>query len=228
MSDFNNIMPIQAIETLYKGYRCRSRLEARWLYFLDLIGMRYEYEPQGFCADGIWYLPDIYIPAYHTFIGVKNESVYEDEDLRAEARRKIEAICGACLEYAGVIVYGDPLTSRCESYCFLSSEMCSGTDWVPVFFEYIRDDKASGAGICYNGEVLMRTYAGTMMYEGFEDISTSNYAYVPDLKDLMLRAKLRARGARFEHGENPENTVNTESAEFLTAYKRSDAILSAG
>ena len=154
--------------------------------------------------------------------------MYEDDELRAEARRKMEAVCGACLEYAGVIVYGDPLTCRCESYCFMSSEMCSGTDWVPVSFEYIRDNNASGAGICYNGEVLMRTYAGTMMYEGFEDISTSNYAYVPDLKDLMFRAKLRARGARFEYGENPENTVNAESAEFLSAYKRSDAILSAG
>ena len=219
---------IQAIETLYRGYRCRSRLEARWLYFLDLIGMKYEYEPQGFHVNDIYYLPDIYIPAYSTFIEVKNTSVYEDKNERDKARMKMEAICGACVYCAGIIVYGDPLTDLCESYCFLSNEMCGGVDWAPVSFEYIRDDKASGAGICYNGEVLMRTYAGTMMYEGFEDISTSNYAYVPDLKDLMLKAKLRARGARFEHGENPENTVNTESAEFLTAYKRSDAILSAG
>ena len=219
---------IQAIETLYRGYRCRSRLEARWLYFLDLIGIRYEYESQGFYADGIYYLPDIYIPAYSTFIEVKNESVYEDNNCRAEACKKMAAICGACVEYAGIIVYGDPLTGLCESYCFLSNEMCSGTDWVPVSFEYIRDDKASGAGICYNGKELMRTYAGTMMYEGFEDISTSNYAYVPDLKDLMLKAKLRARGARFEHGENPENTVNAESTVFMVAYKCSEAILSIG
>lgn len=219
---------IQAIETRYKGYRCRSRLEARWLYFLDLIGIPYEYEPQGFCGDGIYYLPDIYIPAYHTFIEVKNEAVYENDELRAEARRKMEAVCGSCLEYAGIIVYGDPLAGLCESYCFLSSEMCSGTDWVPVSFEYIRNNTASGAGVGYNGEVLMRTYAGTMMYEDFEDISTDTYAYVPDLRDLMFQAKLKARGARFEHGENPENTVNAESAEFMTAYRCSEAILSVG
>jgi hypothetical protein len=126
------------------------------------------------------------------------------------------------------IVYGDPLAGLCESYCFLSSEMCSGKDWVPVSFEYIRNNTASGAGICYNGDVLMRTYAGTMMYEGFEDISTDTYAYVPDLRDLMFQAKLKARGARFEHGENPENTVNAESAEFMTAYRCSEAILSVG
>jgi hypothetical protein len=219
---------IQAIETRYKGYRCRSRLEARWLYFLDLIGIHYEYEPQGFCGDGIYYLPDIYLPAYHTFVEVKNETVYENDELRAEARRKMEAVCGSCLEYAGIIVYGDPLAGLCESYCFLSNEMCSGTDWVPVSFEYIRNNTASGAGICYNGDVLMRTYAGTMMYEGFEDISTDTYAYVPDLRDLMFQAKLKARGARFEHGENPENTVNAESAEFMTAYRCSEAILSVG
>jgi hypothetical protein len=44
----------------------------------------------------------------------------------------------------------------------------------------------------------------------------------------MLQAKLKARGARFEHGENPENTVNAESAEFMTAYRCSEAILSVG
>jgi hypothetical protein len=216
---------IKAIETLYRGYRCRSRLEARWLYFLDLIGIHYEYEPQGFCGGGIYYLPDIYIPAYHTFIEVKNESVYEDDELRAEARRKMEAVCGACLEYAGVIVYGDPLTSRCESYCFMSSEMCSGTDWVLVSFEYIRDNNASGAGICYNGAKLMRSYAGTMEYKGFENISNDIYRYVPDLIDLMLEAKFSARGARFEYGENPEQTVERESEIIRNRYLKCESII---
>lgn len=55
-------MCAQAIETKYKGYRFRSRLEARWAVFLDSLGVRYRYEPEGFDLDGLWYLPDFYLP----------------------------------------------------------------------------------------------------------------------------------------------------------------------
>lgn len=52
----NNIKPI---ETIYKGYRFRSRLEARWAVFFDACGVEWEYEPEGFdLGDGIYYLPD--------------------------------------------------------------------------------------------------------------------------------------------------------------------------
>lgn len=33
------------IPTLYRGRRYRSRLEARWACFFDLVGWKYEYEP---------------------------------------------------------------------------------------------------------------------------------------------------------------------------------------
>lgn len=36
------------IETRYKGYRFRSRLEARWAVFFDVLGVRWEYEPEGY------------------------------------------------------------------------------------------------------------------------------------------------------------------------------------
>lgn len=39
---------IKPIETIYNGYRFRSRLEARWAVFLDSLGVKYEYEPEGF------------------------------------------------------------------------------------------------------------------------------------------------------------------------------------
>ena len=34
-----------AIETEYKGYRFRSRLEAKWAAFFDTLGWEWEYEP---------------------------------------------------------------------------------------------------------------------------------------------------------------------------------------
>lgn len=50
---------IKAIETRYKGYRFRSRLEARWAVYFDAIGCPWEYEPQGYhLGGGISYLPD--------------------------------------------------------------------------------------------------------------------------------------------------------------------------
>ena len=50
---------IKAIPTEYKGYRFRSRLEARWAVFFDACGADWEYEPEGFdLGDGTYYLPD--------------------------------------------------------------------------------------------------------------------------------------------------------------------------
>lgn len=50
---------ITAIETAYKGYRFRSRTEARWAIFWDEMGYKWEYEPEGFVLpDGTHYLPD--------------------------------------------------------------------------------------------------------------------------------------------------------------------------
>jgi hypothetical protein len=50
---------MKAIETEYKGYLFRSRLEARWAVFFDSLGLSWEYEPEGFdFEDGTRYLPD--------------------------------------------------------------------------------------------------------------------------------------------------------------------------
>jgi hypothetical protein len=50
---------MKALETKYKGYRFRSRLEARWAVFFDALGIKWEYESQGFdLGGGVRYLPD--------------------------------------------------------------------------------------------------------------------------------------------------------------------------
>lgn len=41
---------IKAIETSYKGYRFRSRLEARWAVFFDALGVSWKYEDQGYAG----------------------------------------------------------------------------------------------------------------------------------------------------------------------------------
>lgn len=59
------------IETRYRGYRFRSRLEARWAVFLDALGERWEYEPQGYRLDDEFYLPDFWLPERKAFLEVK-------------------------------------------------------------------------------------------------------------------------------------------------------------
>jgi hypothetical protein len=49
---------MKAIETIYAGHRFRSRLEARWAVVFDTLGIRWEYEPEGFETSAGRYLPD--------------------------------------------------------------------------------------------------------------------------------------------------------------------------
>jgi hypothetical protein len=51
-------LAIPAIETRYAGVLFRSRTEARWAKFWDELDIKWDYEPQGFIAAGIPYLPD--------------------------------------------------------------------------------------------------------------------------------------------------------------------------
>jgi hypothetical protein len=54
---------IKAIDTIYNGYKFRSRLEARWAVFLDYLRIKYEYEKEGYIlSDGTHYLPDFWLP----------------------------------------------------------------------------------------------------------------------------------------------------------------------
>lgn len=48
---------IKAIQTEYKGYLFRSRLEARWAVFFDACGVDWGYEPEGYdLGNGLYYL----------------------------------------------------------------------------------------------------------------------------------------------------------------------------
>src|SRR4051812_47433283 len=64
-------MNIQAIETHYKGYRFRSRLEARWAVFFSELGIKWQYEVEGFELPSGCYLPDFYLPDYKCYFEVK-------------------------------------------------------------------------------------------------------------------------------------------------------------
>jgi hypothetical protein len=86
---------IKAIETRYAGYQFRSRLEARWAVFFDALGVKWEYEPEGFETRCGRYLPDFYLPEFShngydesnlgMWVEVKPDNFKHGDDLRLEA-----------------------------------------------------------------------------------------------------------------------------------------------
>lgn len=64
---------IKAIETRYAGCRFRSRTEARWAVFFDAIGVRWEFEKEGFELPSGRYLPDFWIPDWNVWFEVKGD-----------------------------------------------------------------------------------------------------------------------------------------------------------
>ena len=91
---------IKPIETVYQGYRFRSRLEARWAVFFDTAGIRWEYEKEGFeLGDGARYLPDFYLSDYQCWIEIKGQEPSETERhkaglLAAQTGNPVDIFCG--------------------------------------------------------------------------------------------------------------------------------------
>ena len=95
---------IKPIETIYNGYRFRSRLEARWAVFFDALGVEYEYEPEGFnLPNGGRYLPDFRVKCYG------KRGVCREPKTMSDAN----GYCGLC--YA--CKYGDGDMYAWQAYC---------------------------------------------------------------------------------------------------------------
>jgi hypothetical protein len=70
---------IRAIETTYANTLFRSRLEARWAVFFDELGVRWQYELDGFeLPSGKRYLPDFFLPDIGCWFEVKPAHVFDE------------------------------------------------------------------------------------------------------------------------------------------------------
>jgi len=71
---------VKPIQTTYKGYRFRSRLEARYAIYFDALGPQWVYEPEGFeLPNGERYLPDFYFPQIDMYGEVKPGDFVDDK-----------------------------------------------------------------------------------------------------------------------------------------------------
>src|SRR5262249_35061816 len=93
---------IRPIETVYRGYRFRSRTEARWAVFFDAAGIEWQYEVEGFNVKGTYYLPDFWLPRLKTFVEVK-----PDEKSAEAAKLLLHNLVNA-QNCHGIIITGAP------------------------------------------------------------------------------------------------------------------------
>lgn len=112
-------MSIKPIETIYDGYRFRSRLEARWAVFFDSMGIKYQYEPEGMDLGKIYYLPDFYLPDFECYVEIKAEGkikfIDEDGDLFVEGEDTEKYLLAAskitsCKKIYAILA-GDPISA---------------------------------------------------------------------------------------------------------------------
>lgn len=88
---------LKPIETHWRGWRFRSRTEARWAVALTVAEIPFEYERQGFDLPSGWYLPDFWLSDRKQWLEIKGQE--------ANARElKLAAELAAAGEYVTIAV----------------------------------------------------------------------------------------------------------------------------
>ncbi|RWA81479.1 MAG: hypothetical protein EOQ31_31535 [Mesorhizobium sp.] len=173
---------IPSIDTIYKGYRFRSRLEARWAVFFDHLKLNWVYEHEGYALPSGWYLPDFWFPDDNVFVEIKPGErppvviqLYDSPELAA-----FRALYPNTKSRGDLAAFVDTPEQR------LVRELTEGI--------------GCGGAVFYGDPINVFSYS----YVGVN-------AWVDEgghmLWDRMRRncrdAALAARQARFEHGERP-------------------------
>lgn len=192
---------LKAIETEYKGYRFRSRLEARWAVFFDVCHVRWEYEPEGYVLpNGQYYLPDFLLhgvegrAAGDLYVEVKGKMTeFDAEKIYSFSGRDIakKGIENPILVVAGIPEGNsiDEIEDFCQEWGYSGfPEFEHGP--FPFNFETIDGDYfVAHPGINRNGR-----------FQLFGD----DNSYTWERNDTATERAFRvARRARFEHGEMP-------------------------
>lgn len=206
---------MKAIETVYNGYKFRSRLEARWAVFFDALDVKYEYEPEGFeLDDGTKYLPDFYLPEEEYYIEVKGRNDHLDKDV-AKMVKFVEQKKTAVMILTEIPydkesngLYWFPIITYTSKKCrfVLQHALFEKYDGVPAI---IQDDFQLGCRAhwspfnvrCHNNPKLMYDEIQPILGKDLDD----NICYLKGLEEILPieKALLKARQARFEHGEMP-------------------------
>ncbi len=206
---------IKPIQTRYKGYHFRSRLEARWAVFFDALGMSWEYEPQGFDLGGTHYLPDFRISSDDGLVrwyeikpkGSTDLSKFDQfADLLYEAHEERNKAGDYSESFRADLVSGDPY----DNFFDQGAVFCPRC-WEPLSIQNCWGQTGDDgfAFSCHTCDMETESGGGNPWRKGF-----ANIPYTPH-KGLILAkqsdyiegiaridaACIQSRSARFEHGE---------------------------
>lgn len=178
MSNSTEDLNAFVIQTSWKGYRFRSRLEARWAVFFESLRLDWTYEPEGFSLDSGSYLPDFQI--HGTYVEIKPNV----------AVTRASKLCGELSRVTGsnvILIQGKPWP---------------GEYWACMFADGVSFNDAVFAGCrTCDSEIWMSSDAFATPINNNPDCDT-DYWPITD-KQILWEAYRKARAARFEHGEVP-------------------------
>jgi len=208
---------IKAIETTYKGYRFRSRLEARWAVFFDTLGIPWKYEDQGYereidTVDGTKtarYLPDFYLPSRWgdrgMFVEVKGDKYALKTNWEHNAQMH---------DWGGILPNFADSVGKNDAGLLLLSDIPEANRNKIHFHPVIQHDQGlvksyaffAGTGLSVVERSPLTDLLGIDPVYGL-DSSESNWdidtkqIYSERYYPTVVDAYAAARSARFEHGE---------------------------
>ena len=204
---------MKAIQTHFKGYHFRSRLEARWAVLFDSLGFDWEYEPEGFeLGEAGRYLPDFYVEQLGAWVEVKAKQLNATEREKAFAlsshtNKPVIELCGIpdpddMLQYGcmvGVRHYYGADMNGIENHWFMQS--------LVEFYLANQDGEAHAMAeyelvpmaLKWDAEYYHKKY-GKPHPRNFPNGTIQEFELMRFGTDLY-NATIKARSARFEFGQ---------------------------
>ena len=165
---------IKAIETVYRGYRFRSRTEARWAVYFDALGIEWEYEKEGYDLGELgWYLPDFWLP---------------------DRKNELYSSAGYFIE-----IKGDLPTANELNRIVALANSTKHTVWLFAFspgsqVRYIAHNK-------YN-QAFQASYGTSKTFDLYSAFSRFEYLTIDDIESAVMSAR-SARFEHGENGAKP-------------------------
>ena len=190
---------MKAIDTEYKGYLFRSRLEARWAVFFDTCGVDWEYEPEGYdLGNGVYYLLDFLLH------GVDGR---DGGDLYVEVKGEMTPGDAKKIQRFSTAGGRDPETGKYRNAILVVGNIPDGVTANEIASYISGHAYASAAVSLFNFEAVdgdcFAAHPGINRFGRFE-LFGDDGSYLCGQDDAATAdAYRRARQARFEHGERP-------------------------
>ena len=208
---------IKAIETTYKGYRFRSRLEARWAVFFDTMGIPWKYENEGYQKEIdtdlgtkiIRYLPDFFLPSRWGKGGMFVEVKGNKDGLKVDWEHN-----ALMHDYDNILPDFHDSIGKSNAGLLLLSEVPEASQHKIYFHPVLQHHKGLVKSYAFFGgdglSVVQRSPLSDMLdVSPVYGLDTEGDNWGIDTKHApsdrhyphVVKAYAAARGARFEHGE---------------------------